>query len=85
MTSPQSLNGAKSVKKNPPNWAGFLCRLRSLQTAVDNSEIPLHPHWPVRLQRQDGVDQVADGPNPIRDAKGAPGVVRSASWTRQRL
>jgi hypothetical protein len=32
-------------------------------------EIPLHPYRPVRLDRQRGVQQVANRPDPIHDAQ----------------
>jgi hypothetical protein len=36
-------------------------------SALDYRETPLHPDWPVRLNCQRGVEQIADSPNPICD------------------
>jgi hypothetical protein len=37
--------------------------------ALDYRETPLYPDWPVRLNRQRGVEQIGNGPDPIRDAQ----------------
>jgi hypothetical protein len=38
-------------------------------SALDYREIAFRPNGPIRFNRQRGVQQIADSPNPIRDAK----------------
>lgn len=44
------------------------CNISSLSTLYYR-EIPLHADRPVRLDRQRGVQQIPDGPDPIRQPK----------------
>jgi hypothetical protein len=47
----------------------FLRKSFCALSTLDYREVPLHPNRSVRLQRQRGVQQVADSPDPIRNTE----------------